>query len=139
MRVFASHEGAQPKRYIDVALAKPSPVRTMTLQNSYAAFVTIKLRGQARADGPWATVAHFLPLMRDPHSEEDAEEWKVIQLPAVPGVEKVAKLRLYLMQPSPVWDPDAVGVSHVRCFASADTAACSEASACESVSQRSCG
>jgi hypothetical protein len=67
-------------------------------RNYYCAFISIQyLRGMNEVS--WIPLLDRYNLMKDPHYEDDAQNWHCINLQTV----TVSTLRIYYYQPSPNW------------------------------------
>jgi len=119
------------RRIVDAKVeGRPERVRFIAFRNYYSSAVTVKARvaGAGGAPGSWQTVLTTAKLMKSPHFEDDAEEWKVIELPerTMKGMEldRVVELRLYLLQPSAMFNGSPYGVRSLAAFSDGHKESC---------------
>ena len=119
------------RRIVDAKVeGRPERVRFIAFRNHYSSCVTVKARvaGSGGASGPWQTVLTTYKLMRSPHFEDDAEDWKVIELPdrTRNGLEldRVTELRLYLFQPSAMFNGAHYGIRSLAAYSDGNKESC---------------
>lgn len=119
------------RRIVDAKVeGRPERVRFIAFRNHYSSCVTVKARvaGSGGASGPWQTVLTTYKLMRSPHFEDDAEDWKVIELPdrTRNGLEldRVTELRLYLFQPSAMFNGAHYGIRSLAAYSDGNKQSC---------------
>jgi|TARA_B110000208_G_scaffold112338_1_gene138391 hypothetical protein len=110
-RTFVKRSATSERSYYDIAFKlDPSAVSLAYLQfqNYFTASIVID---QMLESSPmvWRTVLPRRALMRDPHSEEDAQAWQVVSASDFDAptwhtaVGQPQVLRIYIEQPSPAW------------------------------------
>eukprot|EP00976_Prorocentrum_cordatum_P100783 1192370-Prorocentrum_minimum.AAC.2 len=111
------------RHYIDISLDKRSRVQLLAFRNFYVASITVKVKTYTDSDGvsqDWTPVLTDFVLMNDPHYEDDAQMDHVVNLVGLDPSIYVYKLRVYMMQPSPVWLGKKFHLQHLTCYACGD-------------------
>eukprot|EP00736_Rhodelphis_marinus_P008330 Rmarinus@m.13295 len=107
--------------YQDLQFSPPAKLRYLVFRNYYCAWITVKGKAVG-TDGNefWKTLLHEHLLMKDPHYEDDAQDWH--RIPLYQNMERIFEsevlniktLRVYLFQPSPCWRN--FGLRHIICY-----------------------
>lgn len=110
----------------DRSTSEALPLSAFVFQNYYCGYISIKQRKKLNAnivlsDGvgiesdEWTTVLSKLQLMRDPHREDDAQDWHTVPVSALQSYDPTSRMpfRIYLHQPSPMWSK--VELRHFKC------------------------
>mmetsp|Transcript_29853 Transcript_29853/g.65263 ORF Transcript_29853/g.65263 Transcript_29853/m.65263 type:complete len:245 (-) Transcript_29853:190-924(-) len=111
------------RHFIDIRLDRRSRVQLLAFRNFYVAAITVKVKTYTDSDGvsqDWTPVLTDFMLMNDPHYEDDAQMDHVVNLVGLDPTLYVSKLRVYMMQPSPVWLSKNFHLQHLTCYACGD-------------------
>jgi hypothetical protein len=119
------------RHYIDIDLNKRSKVQFLAFRNFYVASITVQVKTFSEKDGlsaDWKSVLTDYQLMADPHYEDDAQMAHVVNLTLdsvcktiyADPTTSLSKLRVYLLQPSPLWAGKSFHLQHLTCYACGD-------------------
>jgi hypothetical protein len=120
----------------DTTYLQLDPNTAFIFQNFYCSHISIKQlqqRSQLSSSSEsslhsseqqqWITVLPHYALMASPHYEDDAQHWHVLPVSALTAAfdtASAAPLRVYLHQPSPLWD--SMELRHFKCAVLPDPA-----------------
>ncbi|KDO32341.1 hypothetical protein SPRG_02820 [Saprolegnia parasitica CBS 223.65] len=95
--------GPRVKRVQVTLLSPPARLTHISFQNYYTASLRVD---QVLFSGKTTCVVANLSLMAKAHYEDDAQNWHVLKLDQLPGLDaaRATGFVLYLTQPSPLWD-----------------------------------
>lgn len=112
------------------------PNTAFIFQNFYCSHISIKQLQQRSQNNSsseslhsieqqqWITVLPHYALMASPHYEDDAQHWHVLPVSALnaafDAADTAAPLRVFLHQPSPMWD--SMELRHFKCAVLPDPA-----------------
>ena len=103
--------------YMEVVFPEPTKVNYLMFRNYYTHSITVK--HQEAGSTEWVTVLNKHKLMKNCHSETDAQEWHTIDVfktfVRTFDCFRVDKLRIYVSQPSPHWS--SFGLQELVAFA----------------------
>mmetsp|Transcript_14497 Transcript_14497/g.27844 ORF Transcript_14497/g.27844 Transcript_14497/m.27844 type:complete len:249 (-) Transcript_14497:416-1162(-) len=111
------------RHFVDISIEQPAKVEHLSFRNHYVAHIIVKAKGYKENVGVhknWTTILPKYLLMTDPHYEDDAQNNHIISLPMVLGIDLVAKLRIYLVQPSPRWHALDFKLEHIFAYTNGD-------------------
>ncbi|GIQ89010.1 hypothetical protein KIPB_011383 [Kipferlia bialata] len=108
------------QRWIEIEFTTPTTVSHLSFLNHYTSRVCILAMGKGSSPSlpPSATPLADIALMESCHSAWDAENPHIL-CPTDLGTlvsTPVDKLCLVLVQPSPLWRPEEVALTHIRIF-----------------------
>jgi hypothetical protein len=122
----------------DTIYLQLDPNTAFIFQNFYCSHISIKQlqqRSQSSSSSScseslhsteqqqWVTVLPHYALMASPHYEDDAQHWHVLPVSALTAAfdaASAAPLRVFLHQPSPLWD--SMELRHFKCAVLPDPA-----------------